>query len=461
MMIRFMRGGLEYVGASLLLLVGFLGTACTKDNPEFCRTDADCDKFPGRPFCDVNGEFAESDHTPHTCTTIPDGCPIERCGCMPGDGLSCDLDQLTVCNSDGRSTSTVTCALGCSTENRCLTFEPSNGLGQALVDAAAEPDVILSAGARIDTDVGVIQDAGGNTIAVRTELVAQGAGSIRVFLAHSFVLDTMTVQGSHSIAFVAPAPITLRGRLDASANAAVGGPGGQVAPSGCAGSGDTIGGSGTSQHSGGGGGGGNATMGGTGGSFGLPIPAGAALSGFEPLVGGCVGGSLSNADTTIHSLGGGGGGGIQLVSLDSIELTSSGLIDVGGGGGRASAGGGSGGNIVLEAPRVALQGSTTGFAANGGAGGGCGLNGADATADTNSAVAPKCADEAGDGATATQPPGAGEKIGCPSPCVLLGLRGGGGGSVGRARIATASGAVEMTGSPLASAQVLFEKLDRK
>ena len=160
------------------LVVGVLSlgfavlVGCTAKNPDFCKADGECDD-PAKPFCDVNGEFAESGHTPNICTARPAGCSIERCGCDAGQGLSCDLNQLTVCNADGHSSSVETCALGCSTEPRCLTFEPSNGLGPALEMAASEPDVVLPAGVRIDTELGTILSSSGQSILVPSAVATQ------------------------------------------------------------------------------------------------------------------------------------------------------------------------------------------------------------------------------------------------------------------------------------------------
>ena len=79
-----------------LALLVLVAASCTRANPDYCDQDADC-QDASKPFCDLNGEYAESDHTSHTCTPTPVGCPIERCGCTPGAGLSCAGDQLTYC----------------------------------------------------------------------------------------------------------------------------------------------------------------------------------------------------------------------------------------------------------------------------------------------------------------------------------------------------------------------------
>ena len=420
------------------LLVLGLVSACTVKNPLFCETDVDC-AGTDKPFCDADGEFPASNDTRNTCIEIPADCSIERCGCTPGNAFACDLDQLTVCGADGKSTTTSTCALGCSTEKRCLTFEPSNGLGPALDIAAGEPDVIVPSGARVDTELGLIQDAAGTPISVRSLLVSQESGTmIRAFVASSFVIDAVRVRGANSVAFVASGRITIRGTLDARAEGqSIPGPGAQRAPAGCIGAPflQTL----PSILVLGGGGGGNSTPGGTGRGVVAGQLGGSAVAG-TALVGGCGAGDAGS--------GGAGGGAIQLVSMDEIALSTAGLIDVGGGGGGASNGGGSGGLVVLEAPHVRIDGAASGIVANGGAGGGCLLAGSDATSNSDTALAPQCTGaSAGDGGTGFQLPGSGEVSTSGSA-----FKGGGGGAAGRARIATKQGAFEALGNPVISAQ---------
>lgn len=193
----------------------------------------------------------------------------------------------------------------------------------------------------IDTELGVVQDSGGNPIAVKAVLVPQNGGTsmIRVLEGRSFVIDSVVVSGPYALAIVAPGQITIRGRFDASANGPTPGPGAQDAPAVCAGTdheencyvGCTTAGAG---------GAGGATPGGRGGFFGGA--GGAVIAGLEPLLGGCRGGSITD-NGTIAFRGGAGGGGLQLVSLTEVALTTSGFIDASGGGGGNAAGGGSAG----------------------------------------------------------------------------------------------------------------------
>jgi hypothetical protein len=410
---------------------------------------------PGKPFCDIDGEYAESGMQRNTCTTTPVGCPIGRCGCTAGTRYSCDGEALTVCADDERSTTTVACPLGCSpSELRCLSFEPRNGLSAALAMAPQEQDVVLPPGARVDTDLGRIEDAASNAIDVRSVVVMQGVSAIRVFIAKSFVFDSLTIRGGAAFAAVASGPIRVRGFVDASANATTKGPGGLEEPAPCAGLSSSWGPSGCTVNCGayGAGGGGNATAGALGGgNNAVGYAGGSVITTFEPLVGGCSGGLVRDPQGAVTYFAGGGGGAIQLVSLESIDFTSNGTIDVGGGGGQLSSGGGSGGTVILEAPRVRFDGTATGLVANGGAGGGCGMVGADGNYSVFAASGPKCSpNSAGNGATAMLAPEPGEV--CTGACIV-GYYGGGGGAVGRLLVVTRTATHGRVGSPVFSVAI--------
>ena len=416
-----------------LVLVALVG-GCTKHVNQ-CTSDSDCTD-PAYPFCDLNGEFPASGGMKDVCTVTPANCPVDRCGCTPG-AVTCSADQLLTCNPDGKSQTMTACALGCATEGtRCLTFEPSNGLGPALAAAAGEADVVLPKGIHVDTDTGAITDAAGLAISVDSLVVTQGSSAIRAFLAKSFVLDDATVTGRNAFALVASGGITLTGRVSAGAHGTMDGPGGldsgacvgtdtQIQPAGC-----------TTSCNAAGAGAGNATSGGAGGIASGSGPAGgASLVAFTPLVGGCRGGSLKDSNgASVTQLGGGAGGAVQLVSLSTISFTGNGMIDVSGGGGNTSAGGGSGGLVILEGPVVELSGSNTGITTNGGAGGGCQMSGPDGRPDATAALGPQCAPySAGDGGTSTSAPTGGST--CTGTC-FDSFFGGGGGAVGRIEIAT-------------------------
>lgn len=338
----------------LLLLVG-----CTRRVNE-CASDSDCTDV-AYPFCDVKGEYGPSGGQAGVCTIVPPDCSVDRCGCSPGS-VSCRADTLSTCNSDGHSTTDTACALGCAaTNDRCLTFDPSNGLGAAMSAAGTAHAVTLD-GVTIDTDSGVVTNSAGIAVPVASLQVSRSSGNIQAFAASSFTLGKIQVTGSLAIAFVSTGDITVNGVIDvAGSHGLVPGPGAQTSGA-CVGA--TRGGMGA--------GGGNATAGAAAHSN-LPVfdlLGGSAQVDPVSLQGGCNGGG---SDCTL----GFGGGAIQLSSLSSITIAQSGLIDVGGGGGGNSAsgagcGGGSGGRVILEAPVVTLSGGVT---ANGGAGSACSMTG--------------------------------------------------------------------------------------
>ncbi|HLL22436.1 MAG TPA: hypothetical protein VK427_09910, partial [Kofleriaceae bacterium] len=374
---------------TLALLVAVAAIGCgTRPNPDFCDENADCEEPLG--FCDVNGDFAKANR----CIAPPKDCPAATCGCEPGTA-TCKGDELLVCNDDGMSTASVTCAMGCSADQgRCLVFEPTNGLAAGLAVAAAEPDVALPAGTQIDTTTGIVRDAQGVTIPVRT-MMLPGSPAIRVLVARTFSLNSIKVTGTHALAFVAAGRIGINGKIEARALRERGGPGATVA-------GSCVGVSTLETDEVGAGGGGNATTGGAGGGVSTQGRAGGAnqLS-FSPLTGGCAGGNAVTAQGQPIAYGGGGGGALQFVSATEILVASTGVVDAGAGGGRARTGGGSGGNIVMEAPSIVVAG---GIVANGGAGGGKTTSSADASSSGEPAVS---TDYGGAGGTGSSPAEAG------------------------------------------------------
>ena len=433
-----------------------LVAACTKKNPNYCGGDEDCDD-PTRPFCDVNGEFAESGHTANKCSIVPANCPLERCGCTPGAALSCSGDQVVTCNADGATTSTSSCALGCSdTETRCATFTPSNGLGGVLAGAAAEPDVILPKGATIDTDGGVVRTSGGVVVPVTTQVV----NGIRVLVAKSFVIDDLRATGDAPLAFVASGKLLLTGLVDVSAHMSMPGPGAHFAGA-CIG-GDSNVESGGGLYGRGAGGGGHATSGGAGGADdGNVGPAGGSSFGaITPLSGGCRGGDVVEPDQSIYARGGGGGGGIELVSGTSIEFSSTGFVSAGGGGAAVSSGGGSGGLVLVEAPTVAFSGVGSGITTNGGSGGCPKSPGVDGPRSTSPAQG--CNTPFEDGGTGTTPAQPGYLCIAGGPthtfCIVNEVAPGGGGAGGAVQISTASGTYDATKGPILSSVIATLKL---
>lgn len=437
----------------MMMALALVSSSCgTRKNPEFCTSSADC-ADPTKPFCDVNGDFGD---LRDDCIATPIDGGLDASRCTPGAALACSADTLTTCATTGVTTTEVPCPLGCATTGaiRCLSFEPSNGLGAALAGATGQPDVVFPQNATLDTDLGIVTAPDGTKVAVKSIVVQQldGLPSIRAFQAGSFVMDNVLIVGTNSLAFVAPGAITVRGKLDASATAAKGGPGSQEFTAVC------IGVDAAARTCGfGAGGGGNATMGGGGTGATGPTLGGSMIPGFEPLVGGCRGGNIVGGSSTVVSNGGGGGGGVELVSLTSVSI--SGLIDLGGGGGASGAGGGSAGTLIIEAPRISLV-APGGFVANGGAGGGCGGAGSDGPSTSVVATNAGCA-AAGKGGTSSTPPTTSaqcsQTTGCscalndpPEP--------GGGGAAGRARIVTLDGQFQTSGAPIVDAVITRAQL---
>lgn len=429
-----------------LVAVLFVATACTR-RINVCDSDEDCTD-PAYPFCDTAGEYAESGNRPNTCSIVPSNCSLERCGCTPGVAR-CAVDAVENCEPDeswfygGSFRIAEACPLGCEpTDTRCLTFEPSYGLGPQLVASANEASVSLPDGAVIDTTDGTVREGNGTPISVRSVLITQPGGpAIRVFLAKDWAMRSLTIRGAHSFAAISTGPITIEGYVDASANGTVAGPGARSAPADCAGKSGTAGG----------GGGGNATKGGYGNYpvFGSPAPGGAAGSTESMLAGGCRAGDALDTEGGVVGQGGAGGGAIQLVSMAQIELRPSGILDVGGGGAAGNGGGGSGGTLVLEAPIVHVWGT---LVANGGSGGACNMQGTDGGVTTEPAPAPggSCSKPTfgGTGGSIAAGPGSGGGQAAA----------GGGGAMGWLRIATRTGAYE--GNPtVISAAVTTSAID--
>ncbi len=384
-------------------------------------------------------------------------------GCVAGDALDCTGDTLTTCSADGRTTTATSCLLGCSSSGpRCLTFDPSNGLGSALAAAASEPAIVIPRGATIDTDTGAVLDAASGVVAVATREVVPAAGpKIRVLLGASFSIDDLRVTGSEALAIVAPGEVHIIGLLDVAAHGPNQGPaaisGGDPCVAGT--------GAGTKFPTSGAGGGGNSTPGGRGGATAAAV-GGTAGTTRSPTVfaGGCAGGfSRVLAPPPINSPGGGGGGALHVVSQTRVVIDTSGRINANGGGGGTSmlsSGGGSGGTIIIEAPQLSLTGPVAGIVANGGAGGGCKTTASDGLFSTAAAVAPKCPPgSGGDGGTQTLPPqNAPDCTDANTTTCPPGSFGAGGGAVGTLRIVTRDGGFELVGTPVMSAATAVAKL---
>jgi hypothetical protein len=393
---------------------------------------------------------------------------------------TCADSQLEICGTAGTVEHSETCSLGCFPDgSRCYTFVPSNGLGSVLDRSPQEGEISLPSGTVIDSDTGAVTSVQGTPISVTVAQVTQPGGPmLRVLVARTWIIADVQIRGRQALAFVSSGEMIVEGTIDASAEAALGGPGAVTCGSGGGGGGQAQGfflraPSGNSGgyptflfHSNGLGGAGYATPGGAGGVREpiLAVGVGGQVNGnaeLVPLRGGCEGGG------GLPGYGGGGGGAIQLVSGTSVRFlsgaSSKGIVHVGGGRGAAGdlghiseldmspisgpGGGGSGGAILIEAPRVVLEPGTA-LVANGGGGGGYGAcdpgpDGADAAPITAPAAGGACPTEVqpsaagGDGATN----GNGE-TGANAGLVGAGMHGsagGGGGGLGRVRINTVDG----------------------
>jgi hypothetical protein len=404
-----------------------LGFGCTKKVNE-CASDSDC-KDVAYPFCDVDGQYSPSGGNHNVCTIVPPDCPVDRCGCSPG-AVTCTGSELDTCNTDGASTTLVACDLGCATSgDRCFSFKPSNGLDAAMNAATSEPPAVFSLDITVDTEACDVHDSANNLLTVKTVKLTQVSGpGICALVAGSFDVGNVTATGTNALAFAAPGPISIHGKVDLAA---------RHVPRGMIGGGPGFTAIGACVPPDGGtesGGGGNATKGGDGlflASTPVHRPGGLAQTNFSPLMGGCSGGVVTDGDGS--GFFGDGGGALQLDSSTSVTITSSALIALGGTGGDDGGGGGSGGTCIIEAPSVTIAGA---IAANGGGGGfayppGCPSAGADASNDANPApggtgsCSPNFHGGAGGTGTSVAQDGTSD--------------GGGGGSVGRILIRTADG----------------------
>jgi hypothetical protein len=214
---------------------------------------------------------------------------------------------------------------------------------------------------------------------------AGGGGAVDILVFKSLtVAGTLTLVGNNPVILAVYGDATIRGTIDASANSASPGAGGNQ----CAAAS-----TGASTPSGlwepGAGGGGQAAAGGTGGASrgGAGAPASAPQAATTvPLAGGCAGGLPFVGDALGFSPAAGAGGGAVQISAAGLLDVSSGTIKANGGSGGAGeigkcnvanypaqngtggAGGGSGGTILLEGSPV-TPGATQASGGSGGTGG--------------------------------------------------------------------------------------------
>jgi hypothetical protein len=388
-------------------------------------------------------------------------------------------------DDDARVDST-TCALDCPagcdpTGTRCLELVPSNGIDPGWLPGPAPLDATIDL--VLDTDAGTI-DGIASTGYHQVAAVDCGGGAIVGIGVFAFSTITIgdgvhvTAVGTRALALVSVGPIEIHGVIDASSGVGCPDPPRCAGPGGFAGGlydaynpqvgfGPGGGGHGYSAdgpgNESGGGGGAACGSGGTGGDDGsglyLPGLGGTAYlaAALVPLCGGSGGGAGGPASFVGDpgSRGGGGGGAVQIVSATSVTIGSTvGVagIRVAGGGGQGDkastiddggGGGGAGGAILLEAPKIEVDGV---LAANGGGGGGGYNNGAVAT-DGESGQLSATAAAGGPGVRRGGNGGAGATIGgeiAPGPVGDGGA--GGGGGAGRIRLNTRSSAATIAGT---------------
>lgn len=337
--------------------------------------------------------------------------------CTPGE-LRCEGDLRQICTELGWETADE-CGLGCHRADfRCYNLVPSN-ISWGLVGDGRDA-LSISGTSSFDTDACNAATLGLPESASDVVSVA-GAPDLCVL-----VLTTLTIEsggrlfavGSRPFVIVASDTVSISGTLEVSAEGTrPGASGGSGGSAGHAGAGGACAGRG-GEHEGwyndsGGGGGAYGGYGGRGGDVeGASPGAGGTPYGtpeLVPLVGGCGGGGGSS-DESSGGAGGAGGGALQVVAASAIVVTSTGRILANGGGGRngghawggdgaAGGGAGSGGGILLEAPRIQVDGI---IAANGGGGGSSngGSAGSDGLAGESRAPgAPDPGDYASRGAT--------------------------------------------------------------
>jgi hypothetical protein len=364
-------------------------------------------------------------------------------------GPQCAGPTLRTCTVLGELPVDTPCAWGCSETNgaHCNKLQPAGG---AVIATDLDPtpgliDTNLPSGTVIDSTDGTISSGIRTSgIGIKNGIdfeIRNGVGIFRFNSLATSGIGFVSAKGDKPMALVAAGSITLSVELRAQADCegGIGGPGGGRGSIGDA-IGDGGGGGGTClTNCSGGSGAGHGAVGGDGGmANGPPTPVGGVAFGDTTITTLQGGGGGGGGGGQSAGIGGGGGGGLQLASNGLIRITTG--INAGGCGGGganldAGGGGGAGGTILVEAPHVTLVG---GIAVNGGGGGG-GRNGTRGE-DGSISTAPAA------GGTASE--GQGGKGGASGASAENGGQnnkhgGGGGGAVGRIRVNTFTGAIEL------------------
>lgn len=354
-----------------------------------------------------------------------------------GCGFSIDIGDNT-----GSDASNATVDAG--PDGPCTTFS-------TFIDTCELPQgnaLMLTGNHNFDTDTGLLTDAIGTVVPVKTATInlAQNGIDVQAIFVGTLVLDgTLTATGSRPFAILARGDVELVGT--SLVEVGMGGAGAQTmcASPAEAGEQDSTGG-------GGGGGGGLGAMGGHGGDGdsdgdgSIGGAGGAALPPPSAIIGGCAGAKGGDASPDVGGVGGRGGGAVFIASATRIQIGGTAGINAGGEGGQGgrkdadgdagAGGGGSGGTILLEAPHVRNDGT---LSANGGGGGEGSDNGGSAGRDGSDATLGTAPASGGDGNSTGGAGGASggnssQPSGGAQPPKRPGGGGGGGGAIGFIRV---------------------------
>jgi hypothetical protein len=344
-----------------------------------------------------------SDEKPFVCQRSPDGCPDDpakwdpgQCGCGVADNdddqdgfASCndacddDADKplLAVCgcDSDRDGDGAADCNDGCprdgSTVAACFPFTPASFDPNAL-DFATAPNSRLDCGTTtVDTSSSPARFTNwcGTPPTPLVRKLNNGPEVVVIPMRGLNVVSNNSLRliGSRPVVLAVRGDATIAGVIDASANGAMPGAGGNWS---CASSQGGAGQGRSGAEAGGGGGGGFGTSGGQGGDDNGDASPGAAgavrgTANLVPLIGGCAGGAAGGCANAPAA----GGGAVQISASGKLDVT--GMIRANGGNGgdncgndTGGVGGGSGGAILLESSATMRSGMLAANGGNGGAG---------------------------------------------------------------------------------------------
>jgi len=120
-------------------------TGCKKADPRYCETQGDCTDS-AYPYCDVNGNYDESDHVTNTCIPFPDDPGKDFCTSdsdCPAPAPICDQKVCRGCqdNSDCVGLGPAAGKNYCDTDGTCVECEPGSFIrcdGSTLVTCGSE-----------------------------------------------------------------------------------------------------------------------------------------------------------------------------------------------------------------------------------------------------------------------------------------------------------------------------------